>query len=73
MFLTLLIESHAARSPCMQMRAVLSSISGGRVGGVLVYELSDRFLLNALTAMLSAMAAPHAHVSPLTHSDLSAY
>lgn len=62
MFLTVLIESHAELSLCMQMHTELSSISrGGGVSvegrvGVLVHELSDRFFLNVLTAMLSATA-----------------
>lgn len=61
MFLTVLIESHAERSLCMQIHTLLSSISGGGGvvsmegrAGVVVHELGDRFFLNVLTVMLSA-------------------
>lgn len=56
MFPTVLIESHAEMSLCMQIHTLLTSISAGRGGGVLVHELSDRFFFNVLTAILSATA-----------------
>ena len=59
MFLTVLIESHAEPSRCMQIHTLLSSISSEgcvwkRRAGVLAHELGDRFVFNVLTAILSA-------------------
>lgn len=55
MFLTVLIESHAEPSLCMQMHTLLSSISAGGGGGgagragaaALVHELGDGSVLAA--------------------------
>lgn len=71
MCLTVLIESHAELSLCMQIHTLLSSISWRRVGcwwvhsrraGVFTHERSDRSLSSVLTARLGLEQSFKAHV-----------